>query len=236
MKFFWLKLDKNFFQQHDVRLIESMPNGKEMLLFYIKLLAESVSHDGNLRFSDEVAYDNEVLAGITNTDISIVESAMSLFEKFKLVEIKEDATITMTQIKDMTGSVTDWAEKKRRYRETKTNEGQAEDTMRTCPIRDKRQEIRDKNNIHVSKKFTPPTFEDVKTYCHERGDKVDPKKFFDYFEAGKWHDSEGKPVRNWKQKVITWEKHAKPMTKTNYSGIKQQDYNFDEIERMLKGQ
>lgn len=236
MKFFWLKLDKNFFQQHDVRLIESMPNGKEMLLFYIKLLAESVSHDGNLRFSDEVAYDNEVLAGITNTDISIVESAMSLFEKFKLVEIKEDATITMTQIKDMTGSVTDWAEKKRRYRETKTNEGQAEDTTRTCPIRDKRQEIRDKNNIHVSKKFTPPTFEDVKAYCHERGDKVDAQKFFDYFEAGKWHDSEGKPVRNWKQKVITWEKHTKPMTKQNYSGIKQQNYNFDEIERMLKGQ
>lgn len=233
MKYYWLKLDKNFFQQHDVRLIESMPNGKEMLLFYIKLLAESVSHDGNLRFSDEIAYDNEVLAGITNTDISIVESAMSLFEKFKLVEIKEDATITMTQIKDMTGSVTDWAEKKRRYRETKTNEGQTEDTTRTCPIRDKRQEIRDKNNIHVSKKFTPPTLEEVKAYCHERGDKVDPKKFFDYFEAGKWHDSEGKPVRNWKQKVITWEKHAKPTTKTNYTGIEQHDYNFNELERIL---
>lgn len=240
MKYFWLKLDKNFFQQHDVRLIESMPNGKEMLLFYIKLLAESVSHDGNLRFSDEIAYDNEVLAGITNTDISIVESAMSLFEKFKLVEIKEDATITMTQIKDMTGSITDWAEKKKRYRETKTNEGQAEDTARTCPIRDKRQEIRDKNIYKSVCKhnvtFTPPTLEEVKAYCHERGDKVDAQKFFDYFEAGKWHDSEGKAVKNWKQKMITWEKHAKPMTKQNYSGIKQQNYNFDEIERMLKGQ
>ncbi|MFQ9738865.1 MAG: hypothetical protein ACLR06_14920 [Christensenellaceae bacterium] len=33
------------------------------------------------------------------------------------------------------------------------------------------------------------------------------KKFFDYFEAGEWHDSEGKPVKAWKQKFITWEAH-----------------------------
>lgn len=62
-----------------------------------------------------------------------------------------------------------------------------------------------------SKSFAPPTLEDVKAYIAERdcAAVVDAKKFFDYFEAGHWHDSEGKPVRNWKQKLITWETHGR---------------------------
>lgn len=55
-------------------------------------------------------------------------------------------------------------------------------------------------------KFEPPTLEQVQAYCQERKNDVDPKRFFDYFSASNWVDSAGKPVLNWKQKVITWEK------------------------------
>ena len=69
------------------------------------------------------------------------------------------------------------------------------------------------NNIDIDKlknkkeytRFTPPTLEEVKAYCQERKNDVDPQKFFDYFSASDWVDSKGKPVRNWKQKIITWE-------------------------------
>lgn len=53
--------------------------------------------------------------------------------------------------------------------------------------------------------FTPPALEEIKAYCKERGNDVDPKKFYDYFTAAEWVDSRGNPVKNWKQKVITWE-------------------------------
>lgn len=58
-----------------------------------------------------------------------------------------------------------------------------------------------------TKPFQPPTLKDIENYIAERNCAavVDAKKFFDYFEAGGWHDSEGKPVKNWKQKLITWE-------------------------------
>lgn len=56
-----------------------------------------------------------------------------------------------------------------------------------------------------SKPFTPPTLEEVEKYCKERKNNVDAKKFFDYFTASDWVDSKGNPVRNWKQKIITWE-------------------------------
>lgn len=56
-----------------------------------------------------------------------------------------------------------------------------------------------------TKRFVPPTLEEVEKYCKERKNQVDPKKFYDYFSASDWIDSKGNPVRNWKQKVITWE-------------------------------
>ena len=58
-----------------------------------------------------------------------------------------------------------------------------------------------------SPRFSPPTFEEVADYIRERGSKVDAKVFYDYFSAGGWIDAKGQPVRNWKQKIITWEKY-----------------------------
>lgn len=53
--------------------------------------------------------------------------------------------------------------------------------------------------------FIPPTFEEVAAYCKNRGNDVDPRKFFDYFHESGWVDAKGNRVRNWKQKIITWE-------------------------------
>ena len=49
-KYYWLKLKRDFFKRHDIRIVEGMPNGKEYILFYLKLLCESVDHEGSLRF------------------------------------------------------------------------------------------------------------------------------------------------------------------------------------------
>lgn len=57
-----------------------------------------------------------------------------------------------------------------------------------------------------SKKFAPPSLQDVKAYVLEKKLSTDPEFFFEYFQEGNWHDSQGKPVKNWKQKLLTWEK------------------------------
>jgi hypothetical protein len=62
-----------------------------------------------------------------------------------------------------------------------------------------------KITIPKPKGFTPPTLEEVKTYCIERNNAVSPAKFFDYYNAGKWSDGKGNKIKNWKQKLITWE-------------------------------
>lgn len=55
------------------------------------------------------------------------------------------------------------------------------------------------------KSFVPPKLDDINAYIAEKGLIVNGQVFLDYFTAGNWKDSEGKPVKNWKQKLITWD-------------------------------
>jgi len=112
-KYYWLKLKRDFFKRHDIQIIEGMPNGKDYILFYLKLLCESVDHDGNLRFSEEIPYNEEMLATITNTNVDIVRSAVKLFAGLNMIDILDDGTYYMTQVQKMIGSETYWAQKKR---------------------------------------------------------------------------------------------------------------------------
>ena len=83
----------------------------------------------------------------------------------------------------------------------------------SCEEKDKdKEKEKDKEKKKIDKRknqsFVPPSLQDVEAYCRERNSSVDPKRFFDYFEAGGWVDSKGNPVRNWKQKLLTWEAHG----------------------------
>lgn len=116
-KFYWLKLKDDFFKRHDVKIIESMDNGKEYILFYLKLLVESISHEGRLRFSDTIPYSEKMLATITDTNIDIVRTALQVFRELNLVEVLDDKTLYMSEVTRMIGSESASAERMRRSRE-----------------------------------------------------------------------------------------------------------------------
>ena len=67
-----------------------------------------------------------------------------------------------------------------------------------------------KKEIYKERKFEKPTLEEVEEYCKNRNSNVDAKTFYDYFEVGGWVDSKGNKVKNWKQKIITWERNRAP--------------------------
>ena len=116
-KFYWLKLRRDFFKRHDIRIVEEMPNGKDYVLFYLKLLLESIDHEGSLRFSDTIPYNENMLSVITNTNIDIVRAAMKLFTELNLVDIFDDQTIYMNEVQKMIGSESESANRVRRFRE-----------------------------------------------------------------------------------------------------------------------
>ena len=138
-KYYWLKLKRDFFKRHDVRIIEEMPNGKDYILFYLKLLLESIDHEGELRFSETIPYNEQMLSVVTNTNIDIVRAALSIFTELKMIEVYDDMTIYMNEVQKLIGSETADAQRKRRARKAQklledTNKsGQCPDIVQNCP-------------------------------------------------------------------------------------------------------
>ena len=65
-----------------------------------------------------------------------------------------------------------------------------------------------------------PPLEEVRDYCiNVRHNNVDYQKFYDYFNEGNWIDSKGNKVRNWKQKIITWEKKTTTKKEFEYEEL-----------------
>ena len=63
------------------------------------------------------------------------------------------------------------------------------------------------------KRFKPPTVEEVKAYCIQRGNGVDPQRFVDYYTANGWVQGKAKkPIKDWKATVRTWERGEKDGT------------------------
>ena len=118
-KYYWLKLKRDFFKRHDIRIIEAMPNGKDYILFYLKLLCESVDHEGRLRFNENIPYNAQMLATITDTNKDTVDAAVKLFTELGMMEMLDDGTLYMTECERMIGSAAnnDNANRVRRFRE-----------------------------------------------------------------------------------------------------------------------
>lgn len=169
-RYYWLKLKRDFFKRHDIQIIESMPNGKDYILFYLKLLCESVDHDGNLRFSEQIPYNEQMLATITNTNIDIVRSAIKIFAELKMMDIMDDGTYYMSEVNKMLGSETYWAQKKREQKQKALeqppvvpaleNVQRVSNAIPTCPSKsiDKEIELEKDKEIECKPDSTnPPT-------------------------------------------------------------------------------
>lgn len=57
------------------------------------------------------------------------------------------------------------------------------------------------------KKFVKPTVEEVRNYCIERKNNVNPEKFIDFYEAKDWYIGKNK-MKDWKAAVRTWERNT----------------------------
>ncbi len=53
--------------------------------------------------------------------------------------------------------------------------------------------------------FVPPTAEEVKAYCIERNNGIDPETFLAHYQTTGWMRGKNK-IKDWRACVITWEK------------------------------
>ncbi|WP_443684887.1 phage replisome organizer N-terminal domain-containing protein [Phascolarctobacterium succinatutens] len=157
-RYYWLKLNENFFESDVVEWLEDQENGEKYVLLYLKLCLKSLKTDGALVRQVgkmTIQHTAESIAKQTQFDIEIVESALDLFEQIGLIEKNDKGENYLPEVANMTGSgsASESATKKKTQRQNKKGQNvpKSGDKMSPeketkCPteIRDKSIEYRDK--------------------------------------------------------------------------------------------
>lgn len=74
-------------------------------------------------------------------------------------------------------------------------------------------------------RFTPPSVEEVRVYCAERKNSVDPERFVDFYESKGWVVGKSK-MKDWRAAVRSWERSDSQQKATNKDRIR--SYDADE--------
>ena len=105
-----------------------------------------------------------------------------------------------------------------------TNENQTE------PQKTNTNQIKPTEEKKEVKRFVPPTVDEVTAYCRERGNRVSPQRFMDFYASKGWKVG-NQPMKDWKACVRTWEQRdatPKAQTKTVVAQqYEQRDYSND---------
>lgn len=155
-KYYWIKLKEDFFEEDVISWIEEQEKGVYYSNFYLKLCLKAMNSEGRLiRKVGEmlIPYDVKTLSKITGVDQDTVIVAMELLKRTGLIEILENGEIYLTQLKNMIGSESKWAEKKRLQRA----KGQSEDNVPLlsgqCPTEKEKEKEKDKDKEKDKKKI-----------------------------------------------------------------------------------
>lgn len=83
-------------------------------------------------------------------------------------------------------------------------------------------------------RFSPPTLEEVKAYCSDRGNHVDAERWFDYYTSNGWKVGKNQ-MKDWKAAVRTWERDSKggAKMKTPYDNLRS-DAKGDDAARLAE--
>ena len=219
-RYYWLKLQRDFFKRHDTVLLKKI-HGSDALLFYLELMAESVDHEGELRYSADQPYTADMLRVLFEEDRA--EEYLEILKSMGLVKIKRDKTIILPKVTEMMGSAADNdnARRQKRYRDnqklasvTKNNGGVTQGVTKNNESKSIELE-KELDFKEEKKKEKKPTLEEVTAYAATRKKAIDPAHFYDYYQAMDWK-IKGHPITDWKAKFREWERSEKEPIKPSY--------------------
>ena len=72
---------------------------------------------------------------------------------------------------------------------------------------------KDSIDIEATPRFTKPTVAEIRGYCLERDNGIDPERFFNYYESNGWMVGKHK-MKDWKAAIRTWESKDKKKTQS----------------------
>lgn len=231
----WIKIATGMFDNRKIKQIRKLPEGDAIIVIWLQIicLAGITNDSGMIYFSKDIPYTDEMLSVEFDRSINIIRIALATFEKFGMVEIVDNILMVSNWQKYQSTDRLAAIQEKDRERKRLEREQQKQLSIgmsMDCPrnVHGASEEVpvldididkeidKDINNKKNSGRFTPPTPEEIKAYCIERNNRVDPVRFFDFYSSKGWMVGKNK-MKDWKAAVRTWEKDSKGVSNAESS-------------------
>ncbi|EAD4693058.1 DnaD domain protein [Listeria monocytogenes] len=91
----WIKLSVNMFDDEKIKLLEKMPEGNQMLIVWIRLLALAgkTNDKGRIYLNENVPYTEDMLATLFNRDVGIIRVTLHTLQGFGMIQKTENGLI-----------------------------------------------------------------------------------------------------------------------------------------------
>lgn len=123
-RYYWIKLKDTFMTSDEVDYMMSQPDGANYVVLYQMLCLKTINTGGRLsRQIGEIIipYDiDKIQRDCKWFSVDTIRVALELYKSFGLIYVDEDGVLVLADHKNLVGSETDYAEKKKRQRENKT--------------------------------------------------------------------------------------------------------------------
>lgn len=224
-RYYWLRFRDDFFDSKRIKKLRRMAGGDTYVIIYLKMQLKALKTGGVLEFTgieqefaDELALDIDESAD----DVRVV---LAFLLAYGLCECSDNVHYFLPYVVENTGSETAAAQRMRdhRNREKLSECNNVTPLLQTCCAEKEIEKERDTPK-GVCGRFAPPTLEEVKAYCKERGNKVDAERFIDFYESKGWMVGKNK-MKNWQAAVRTWERDASPTSQRSRNRNTLLNYN-----------
>lgn len=224
----WVKITTDMFDNRKIKHLRRLPDGNNIVLIWVMLLtmAGRCNAGGMIFLTENIPYTPKMLADELDFEEATVVLALNALEQFEMI-IRDGAFFCVAgweEYQNIEGL--DKIREQNRLRKQRQRERQKllacdghvtvtqghateEDKEKDTDIRDKNNNMGDpadapERKRYARKPFNPPTVEEVRAYCTERGNSVDPEAFIDFYESKGWMIGKNK-MKDWKAAVRTWE-------------------------------
>ena len=243
-RYFWLKLYDDFFTSKRIKKLRSVAGGDTYTIIYLKMQLKSLKTEGFLYFDGVMSDFAEELALDIDESVEDVKVTINYLMSVGLLETNDGEEYKLPFLDNCIGSETAHTQRQRDYIKRKKerellekasqNDADVTQMLQVSDVEIEKEIEIDKSKSN-SNRFTPPTIEEVKAYCQERNNTVDPETFINFYESKGWYVGKNK-MKDWKAAVRTWERNRdnkKTEKKNQFNNFQQSNYDWDEINKEL---
>jgi hypothetical protein len=202
-----------------------MPSSTQMLYFHLSMNADDDGFVNNPKKIQRMcgASDDDFKLLIAKSFVLLFESGVIVIKHWKMhnyIQADRYRPTDYVEEKSMLGLKKNKAytlDESKMYTKCIQDVSVGKDSIGKISI-DKDSIVKDSKGESVrgekTKRFIPPSVEEVEQYCIERSNNIDAQSFIDFYESKGWMIGKNK-MKDWKAAVRTWERSRKQENKEN---------------------